>query len=103
MAENPEFMLPSAQSVAGQLATIRTNTSLGNFFNNGYAWKKTFRSIFFIFIFTNFSLSEVSTVPDFQMLDVHPSKRADEDAQIHHLLEHAMFDARKTVRLNCIA
>ena len=44
-----------------------------------------------------FSLSEVATVPDFQILDNQPSKRADEDAQIHHLLDNAMYDPRRRV------
>ena len=34
--------------------------------------------------------NDVATVPDFQILDNQPSKRADEDAQIHHLLDNAM-------------
>lgn len=51
--------------------------------------------IFFCFFFS--SLSEISTVPDFQILGSQPSKRADEDAQFHHLLDNAMFDPRRRV------
>jgi hypothetical protein len=36
-------------------------------------------------------------VPDFQILDAVQSKRADEDAQYHHLLDNAMYDPRRKV------
>jgi hypothetical protein len=36
-------------------------------------------------------------VPDFQILDTLPSKRADEDAKFHHLLDTAMYDPRRKV------
>ena len=52
-----------------------------------------FKLILFFFL----SLSEISTVPDFQILGVQPSIRADEDAQYHHLLDNAMFDPRRRV------
>ena len=43
----------------------------------------------------NSMTNDVATVPDFQILDNQPSKRADEDAQIHHLLDNAMYDPRR--------
>ena len=36
-------------------------------------------------------------MPDFTILGVQPSKRAEDDAQYHHLLDNAMYDPRKKV------
>lgn len=77
MAENPDFMLPSLASMQQlpSMSNFHKNSSIGNFLAA--------------------NLSEVATVPDFQILDNQPSKRADEDAQIHHLLDNAMYDPRR--------
>lgn len=44
-----------------------------------------------------YRLTEIPTVPDFQILDSQPSKRVAEDSQMHHLLDTIMFDARRRV------
>jgi hypothetical protein len=41
----------------------------------------------------------MDTVPDFQILDNNPSKKTHEDAQIHHLLDNAMYDPKRKVLL----
>ena len=45
-------------------------------------------------------MAEISTVPDFQILNAVPSKRADEDAEFHHLLDNAMYDARRIQKVH---
>lgn len=77
MAENPDFMIPTVASLhhISSQANFHKDPTLGNLLAS--------------------NLKEVATVPDFQILDNQPSKRADEDAQIHHLLDNAMYDPRR--------
>ncbi|CAF0750538.1 unnamed protein product [Brachionus calyciflorus] len=81
MSENPSFMFQSSQSMA-QLNTFAAyrNQSIGNLISSG--------------------LTETTTVPDFQILNSVPSKRADEDAEFHHLLDNAMYDARRIQKIH---
>lgn len=76
MAENPDFLIPSVASHS----QFQKNGSIGNFLAQ--------------------NLTEVATVPDFQILDNQPSGRADEDAHIHHLLDNAMYDPRRRATIH---
>lgn len=51
--------------------------------------------IIIAFFLLLFRLTEVSTVPDFQILGTQHSQRAEDDAKYHHLLETAMYDPRR--------
>jgi len=56
-----------------------------------------FSLVLYFSLFFPQRLNEIATVPDFQILDTLPSKRADEDAKFHHLLDTAMYDPRRKV------
>ena len=75
MVENPEFIFPSSTSMA-QLSNMR-NITLGNLLSSG--------------------LTEVGTNADLQIIGSLPSKRVDEDARYHHLLDNAMYDPKRKV------
>ncbi|RNA14047.1 putative Na(+) H(+) antiporter nhx-9 isoform X1, partial [Brachionus plicatilis] len=81
MAENPELLFQSTQSMAQLNSLVNNrNMSLGNLISNG--------------------IPEIATVPDFQVLDAVASKRVTEDAQYHHLLDNAMYDVRRTQKIH---
>lgn len=75
MAETSDFALPHIASTAQMPTDINKDASIGKLLAA--------------------NMTEVATVPDFQILDNQPSKKADEDATYHHLLDNAMYDPRR--------